>query len=437
MWSRLYVHREVSLVLPVGHNVPTCVRLLTPDWDSCLAWSQSIRSLAEKTHARPHKCPPRCVQRTNPRTDGVAFFMGWLPRRIQFRTRTIPSIILGNSRDLTCRGSRSSYKCYCRLCRSCDLVDSVLTFASALPFFLSCLYCPWTSNLWLYPPYLCLLNQQSLVVFTLFISLNQQSLVVSTLLASLKQQSLGGRERKKLFQKKERRERKNTYWTRKREKPTDKARRKNLLTKRGLKKKKKLTKRGRRKHCWQREEDENPAVKREREKKNLLTNREKEKDNQPREKKDKYWPREEKKKKPTDHERRKNTHWQKWTHDNIVCMHSCNDSKRSNTLNVSHRLWSIFEMTLANLLTDHRLSGLPIHARTRHYQNKLWTYFWQFSYGCQFFFFELIIINAWNWYVVQLFSGFVRQFALSVHSFLGMTFHVIGPRRDTQIFRAW
>ena len=72
--------------------------------------------------------------------------------------RVIPNIMLGNPRDLACRGSRSSCRCYCRLCRSRNLFDTVRSFSFALCLFLSCIYCwvvhfhlcLWTSNLWSY-----------------------------------------------------------------------------------------------------------------------------------------------------------------------------------------------------------------------------------------------------------------------------------------------
>ena len=125
--------------------------------------------------------------------------------------RMILGIILGNSRDLTCRGTNTTCRCYCRLFRlfllfrlfqffqlfgsfssfssfgsfssfssfsffwlfrlfqlfrGGDLVDAVLSFAFALAFsFLVLLLCG--SLL------LVFLNRQSLVVSTLFVSLNQ------------------------------------------------------------------------------------------------------------------------------------------------------------------------------------------------------------------------------------------------------------------------
>ena len=54
-----------------------------------------------------------------------------------------------------------------------------------------------------------------------------------------------------------------------------------------------------------------------------------------------------------------------------------------------------------------------------------------------FFFFEMMVINAWSWCLVELLSRLVCQLTISFHTFLGMTLHVIRPRRNTQIFRAW
>ena len=79
-------------------------------------------------------------------------------------------------------------------------------------------------------------------------------------------------------------------------------------------------------------------------------------------------------------------------------------------------------------LTDHRISGLPNSCQIQTFQDNLWTLIWQLSYGFQFFFFELVVIKAWSWYFVHWFSGFVRQFAISFHALLGMTFHVVEPR---------
>ena len=38
---------------------------------------------------------------------------------------------------------------------------------------------------------------------------------------------------------------------------------------------------------------------------------------------------------------------------------------------------------------------------------------------------------------MELLRCLVCQLTISFHTFLGMTFHAMGPRRDAQIFRAW
>ena len=52
-------------------------------------------------------------------------------------------------------------------------------------------------------------------------------------------------------------------------------------------------------------------------------------------------------------------------------------------------------------------------------------------------FFELMVIKAWSCNFVQLLGCFVRQLAISLNTFLGMPFHIVEPRRDTEISRAW
>ena len=96
-----------------------------------------------------------------------------------------------------------------------------------------------------------------------------------------------------------------------------------------------------------------------------------------------------------------------------------------------------FVIDRASLFTDHRISGLTSRAKYKTFQNNSRAYMWQFSYRFHFFFFDVMVINAWSWYFVELLSRFVCQLTISFHTFLGMTFHVIGPRRNTMILRAW
>ena len=88
-------------------------------------------------------------------------------------------------------------------------------------------------------------------------------------------------------------------------------------------------------------------------------------------------------------------------------------------------------MDRANLFTDHRIQVLQFLP--------------SFSISEQF---EMIlfdnsptdfnmVINMWCRYFVELLSRLVCQFTISFHTFLGMTFHIVGPRRNTKILRAW
>ena len=64
-------------------------------------------------------------------------------------------------------------------------------------------------------------------------------------------------------------------------------------------------------------------------------------------------------------------------------------------------------------------------------QNNLRTCFWQFSHGFQFFFFGKMVVQARTWNFVELLSRLVGQLTISFQTFLGMTFHIVGPRRDS------
>ena len=66
-----------------------------------------------------------------------------------------------------------------------------------------------------------------------------------------------------------------------------------------------------------------------------------------------------------------------------------------------------FVIARANLLTDHRISGLPLRAKYRHFRTSWEHYIWQSSKGFQFFFFELMVIKTWCWYFVKLLNCFV------------------------------
>ena len=55
-----------------------------------------------------------------------------------------------------------------------------------------------------------------------------------------------------------------------------------------------------------------------------------------------------------------------------------------------------FVMDRASLFTDHRMSALPIRAKLKKICNNLRACIWQFSNRFHFFFFEVVIIDAWR-----------------------------------------
>ena len=65
------------------------------------------------------------------------------------------------------------------------------------------------------------------------------------------------------------------------------------------------------------------------------------------------------------------------------------------------------------------------------HHNNLRAYMWQFSYRFQFFLFKVVVIDAGSKHFVELLSRLVCLLTISFHTFLGMTFHLVGPRRKT------
>ena len=53
-------------------------------------------------------------------------------------------------------------------------------------------------------------------------------------------------------------------------------------------------------------------------------------------------------------------------HDNVVCIHLCNDCKRSNAPDVLSHALVRFVIARAILLTDNRISSLPMRAKYGH-----------------------------------------------------------------------
>ena len=83
----------------------------------------------------------------------------------------------------------------------------------------------------------------------------------------------------------------------------------------------------------------------------------------------------------------------------------------------------------ASLFTDHKKIKSPNASQIQTFENILWTNCGHFSYWLIFLFFKLMVIHAWRCDFVKLVGRFIRKFATSFHTFLCMTFHVVGPRR--------
>ena len=92
---------------------------------------------------------------------------------------------------------------------------------------------------------------------------------------------------------------------------------------------------------------------------------------------------------------------------------------------------------LVSLLTHHKNVWSSNSCMVQELQNNLWAYLWEFSYGFQFFFFEMMVINAWSRYFIELLCRLVCQVTISLHSFLRMTFQITRPWRITKIHREW
>ena len=76
-----------------------------------------------------------------------------------------------------------------------------------------------------------------------------------------------------------------------------------------------------------------------------------------------------------------------------------------------------------------RISGLPIRAKYKHFRT-----IWEHAFDNSPTDFNSSSLKWWSsrhgsGYFVELLRRFVRQLTMSFHTFLGMTFHVIGPRK--------
>ena len=109
---------------------------------------------------------------------------------------------------------------------------------------------------------------------------------------------------------------------------------------------------------------------------------------------------------------------------NTVCIHMHDECRRSNDIIVCHKLWSIswsIVQACSPTIEYQVVQYVPIQV----FQNNLRAYSWQFSYRFQFFFFEVVVIDAWSRYFVELVSRPVCQLTVSFHTFHGMTFHIV------------
>ena len=99
--------------------------------------------------------------------------------------------------------------------------------------------------------------------------------------------------------------------------------------------------------------------------------------------------------------------------NNVLSFHD--ECKISSDSIVCHRLWSIFVMDRASLFTDHKISGRPILAKYKHFRTNWEHTLWQFSTRFHFFFFEVVVIDAWSRYFVELLRRLVGQLTISLH----------------------
>ena len=118
--------------------------------------------------------------------------------------------------------------------------------------------------------------------------------------------------------------------------------------------------------------------------------------------------------------------WQYFPHDNIVKIHSCDEYMKSIDSDVCHKLWSILLWIVrAYLLTiKYRVvQFVPSFSISEQFESMYLTILQQIC----FLFFEVVVIDAWSRYFVELLSRLVCQLTISFHTLLCMTSHVIRP----------
>ena len=127
---------------------------------------------------------------------------------------------------------------------------------------------------------------------------------------------------------------------------------------------------------------------------------------------------------------------QYYPHNNTVCIHMCDEYLKSIDSGVCHKPWSILWLIVqvCSLTKEYRVfQFLPKISISEKFESILLTILPRIS-----------ILLLWNdgrqcmeLILVELLSRLVCQLTISFYTFVGMTLHVIGPRRNTQIFRAW
>ena len=110
-----------------------------------------------------------------------------------------------------------------------------------------------------------------------------------------------------------------------------------------------------------------------------------------------------------------------------ILFDSCDECKRSNVLNVCHKLWATWWQHVQVCPRTKKNVWSTNARQIQAFENNLWANFWHLSNRSYLFFFELMVVNAWSCDFVLQLTGFVCQFALSLHALLCMTFHVIRP----------
>ena len=60
--------------------------------------------------------------------------------------------------------------------------------------------------------------------------------------------------------------------------------------------------------------------------------------------------------------------WQYYPHDNIVCIHKYDEYMKSIDSGVLSHALVHFMIDRASLFTDHRISGLPIRSKYKHFR---------------------------------------------------------------------